>query len=63
MNFKAIFNRLFGNQFTSKRSRTQFGKTGEKTTAEYNRELLIRQGRDQFTKLVEKGLNVPIALL
>ncbi|HVF69643.1 MAG TPA: hypothetical protein VNA13_03700 [Xanthomonadales bacterium] len=33
------------------------------TIADYNREALINQGRDQFKKLIEKGLNIPVALL
>jgi hypothetical protein len=33
-----------------------------KTIADYNREVLVKQGRDQFTKLIEKGLSIPVAL-
>lgn len=38
-------------------------KNKRKTIAEYEQEVLIRQGREQFKKLLEKGLRVPIALL
>lgn len=30
---------------------------------EYQQELLIKQGREQFSKLIEKGLSLPIAVL
>lgn len=35
----------------------------QKTIAEHNREALINQGREQFKKLIEIGLNVPVAHL
>lgn len=38
-------------------------KAQQKTFAEYQRELLIKQGREQFQRLVEKNLTVPVALL
>ena len=34
-----------------------------KTISDYKRETLVRLGREQFKKLLEKGINVPIALL
>jgi hypothetical protein len=34
-----------------------------KTIAEYQQDMLIRQGREQFKKLMDKGLHVPVALL
>ncbi|MFH1186548.1 MAG: hypothetical protein V1697_00025 [Candidatus Levyibacteriota bacterium] len=34
-----------------------------KTISDYKQELLVKQGRDQLKKLVEKGLNVPVAFL
>ncbi len=34
-----------------------------KTIADYKQEILLKQGRDQFKKLVEKGLGIPVALL
>ena len=43
-----------------------FGKRKEeaaKTLADYQREALIKQGEEQFQKLVERGLTVPVALL
>jgi hypothetical protein len=38
-------------------------QTKRKTVEEYQQELLSNQGREQFKKLVEKGLSVPIVLL
>jgi hypothetical protein len=29
-----------------------------KTLAQYQREVLIRQGREQFQKIVDRGLNI-----
>jgi hypothetical protein len=34
-----------------------------KTLEDYRQELLVRQGREQFKKLVDKGLQVPVVLL
>lgn len=34
-----------------------------KTADDYKREALVEQGREQFLKLIEKGLNVPVAHL
>lgn len=34
-----------------------------KTEDDYQREALVKQGGEQFKKLVEKGLNVPVAHL
>lgn len=33
------------------------------TLADYQRELLVRQGREQFKKLIDRGLGVPVGLL
>lgn len=33
-----------------------------KTIADYNREVLVRQGEEQFKRLIEKGLSIPVAL-
>ena len=33
------------------------------TIADYNREAMIKMGRDQFKKLMDKGLSVPVGLL
>lgn len=33
------------------------------TLAEYQRELLVRQGREQFKKLIDQGLGMPVGLL
>lgn len=38
-------------------------KNKKATLADYQRELLIRQGREQFKKLVDRGLGVPVGLL
>lgn len=38
-------------------------KTARKTISDYKQEYLVRQGREQFKKLMEKGLGVPIAFL
>jgi len=35
-----------------------------KSISDYkNMEMLVKQGRDQFRRLIEKGINVPVALL
>lgn len=34
-----------------------------KTADEIKQEALVQQGREQFQTLLEKGLNVPVALL
>jgi len=39
------------------------GKTAVKTIADYKQQILVKQGREQFKKLLEKGLNVPVVLL
>jgi len=33
------------------------------TLADYQRELLVRQGREQFKKIIDRGLGVPVGLL
>jgi len=38
-------------------------KTSNKTISDYKMEILVKQGRDQFKKLIEKGINIPVALL
>ena len=38
-------------------------KASTKTISDYKMDMLMKQGRDQFKKLIEKGLNVPVALL
>jgi hypothetical protein len=37
-------------------------KTQRKTLAEYQREILVRAGRQQFKKLQDLGLNIPVRL-
>ena len=39
------------------------GQKGKKTLADYKQDLLIKQGADQFKKLLEKGINIPVFLL
>jgi hypothetical protein len=39
------------------------GKTAVKTIADYKQQILVKQGREQFKKLLEKGLSVPVVLL
>jgi hypothetical protein len=34
-----------------------------KTLEDHRQELLIQQGREQFKKLVDKGLQLPVVLL
>ena len=34
-----------------------------KTISDYKRELLVKLGREQFKKLLEKGLSIPVAFL
>ena len=34
-----------------------------KTLSDYQREMLVKQGREQFKKLIQRGLNLPVALL
>ncbi|HKC14342.1 MAG TPA: hypothetical protein VKC89_00010 [Patescibacteria group bacterium] len=36
---------------------------GRVTIADYKQRLLVEQGREQFKRLLEKGLRVPVALL
>jgi hypothetical protein len=38
-------------------------KKSVRTISEYQQQMLIRQGREQFKKLLDKGLRVPVALL
>jgi len=38
-------------------------KASDKANTEYKMEMLVKLGRDQFKKLIEKGINVPVALL
>jgi hypothetical protein len=38
------------------------GKT-VKTIADYKQQILVKQGAEQFKKLLEKGISVPVVLL
>jgi len=51
---KYLFSLIFGGQKVKK---------NRKTIEDYKNELLVKQGREQFKKLLEKGINVPVALL
>ena len=42
---------------------TIFKKKADKTLHEYKQEILVKQGREQFKKLVDKGLELPVVLL
>jgi hypothetical protein len=50
---------LFG--FKSARWRKK--KLSGKTISDYRMEILVKQGREQFKKLIEKGISIPVALL
>ncbi len=39
------------------------GRKTVKTLSDYKQEVLVRQGREQFKKLLEKGISVPVVLL
>ena len=39
------------------------GRKPKQTEASYKRELMIKQAGDQFRKLVERGLDLPVVLL
>lgn len=47
---------LLGKSATDKKPR-------RKTFAQYQQDILVKQGREQFRKLVERGLTVPVAYL
>ena len=38
-------------------------KAETRTISDYKMEILVKQGRDQFKKLIERGINIPVALL
>jgi len=39
------------------------GRKTAKTIADYKQEVLVKQGREQFKKLLEKGISIPVVLL
>jgi hypothetical protein len=39
------------------------GKRAAKTISDYKQEALVKLGREQFKKLMEKGISIPIFLL
>ena len=54
---------IFGTKVRSASWRMAEKIASNKTVSDYKMEILVRQGRDQFKKLIEKGINVPVALL
>ena len=42
---------------------TPKGKRGVKTISDYKQEALVKSGREQFKKLMEKGISIPVFLL
>jgi hypothetical protein len=38
-------------------------KKAVKTISDYKQDVLVKQGREQFKKLLEKGISVPVVLL
>ncbi|MEK7551486.1 MAG: hypothetical protein AAB532_02710 [Patescibacteria group bacterium] len=34
-----------------------------KTISDYRQDALVKQGREQFKKLLEKGINIPVVML
>ena len=40
-----------------------FKKKTNKTLNEYKQEILVKQGREQFKKMLDKGLELPVVLL
>ncbi len=51
MNFAKIF------EFNKKK------KALQKSVSDYKMDILVKQGRDQFKKLIDKGISIPVALL
>ena len=39
------------------------GEKTVKTITDYKQEILVKAGREQFKKLLEKGISVPVVLL
>ena len=63
---KSLLKRLNPPQFRSDapaRNALQSNAGEMKTIADQKRAVLVKQGRDQFKQLLEKGLRVPVALL
>lgn len=38
-------------------------KKSNKTLGDYKQEILVKQGAEQFKKLIDKGIELPIVLL
>ncbi|MDP2637430.1 MAG: hypothetical protein Q8P26_00010 [Candidatus Levybacteria bacterium] len=38
-------------------------KADKKTISDYKMDILVKQGRDQFKKLIDRGISIPVALL
>jgi hypothetical protein len=52
---------LFLTQTKAEPAKTKFKKL--RTIEDYRQDLLIQQGKEQFSKLLERGLRFPIAVL
>ena len=39
------------------------GKKVVRTISDYKQDILVKQGREQFKKLLEKGISIPVVLL
>ena len=50
-------------KFGFKVRRSAERKSPQKIVSDYKMEILVRAGGDQFKKLIEKGINIPVALL
>jgi hypothetical protein len=38
-------------------------KKAVRTISDYKQDILVKQGREQFKKLLEKGISIPVVLL
>jgi len=38
-------------------------KAAVKTISDYKQDVLVKQGREQFKKLLEKGISIPVVFL
>jgi DNA gyrase/topoisomerase IV subunit B len=53
---------LISNLFRRLKNRV-VDNSAARSIADYNRELLVKQGHDQFMKLIDKGLTIPVNLV
>jgi hypothetical protein len=54
---------LISNLFRKLKNQVVDNSSAARSIADYNRELLVKQGRDQFMKLIDKGLTIPVNLV